>query len=550
VFNFVMKYERLEFPEAVRALAQKAGVIIPETDGRSVEELSRQNALYTAIELATAFFQKNLAEERNGRQAREYLLKRGLSDAMISTLRIGFGPAGWDTLIKTAAQKGIQAETLEKAGLAIARESGGHFDRFRNRIMFPIFDIKSRIIGFGGRVFLPEDTGPKYMNSPETVIYNKSRNLYGLNLTWKDIRDQDQVVIVEGYLDFIVPLQYGIRNIVATLGTSLTQDHIRFLKRYTKNAVVIFDPDKAGELATLRSMDLLLEEDLSVSVVRLSDGFDPDSYVRTHGAEHFTKDIAAARNLFDYKISLLLTKYRKEVIEDKAKIVGEMLPTIARVANAVLRSGYIRSLSQIISIDEEAIWQELKKVRLPGSGGRSAEFGSDAPSARRVTKACVTTEPSKEPAAAALRQAEKVLIGILLDDNSYIAAVRSRLCLDEFRSPALKKIAAFLFTYAEGDGEITLGKLIDRIGDDDVSRMIPELVDATEAVVERSKTLDDCILKIKKENLQEKRTRIQVKIALAQNKEDDEHISLLIAEYQALTNSLRDVEGKASEILQ
>ncbi len=528
VFNFLMKYERLEFPEAVRTLAQRAGVLIPERDGESAQEASLANSLYAVNELASDLFQKTLNEDRVGRQAYSYLIKRGLTEEMIKQFRLGFAPAGWDTLLNLARQKGIPPKDLEKAGLVIAKDNGGYYDRFRNRIMFTIFDVKGRILGFGGRVFLKDDNGPKYMNSPETVIYNKGRNLYGLNFTWKYIRDEDRVIIVEGYLDLICPFLYGIKNIVASLGTSLTQDHIRLLKRYTKNAVVIFDPDKAGELATLRTLDLLLEEDLNVSVVRLPEGLDPDSFVGKFGLDEFKKTVSEAKNLFDYKMSVLTLKYDRSTLENRARIVEEMLPTIARVQNAVLKSGYIKSLAQALLIEEDAIKQELKKVKLNYPSGQSNEADN--------SKERAQVRP--DAGAAAMRQAEKILTGILIDDNSCIETVRQELRIEEFHNPAVRRIVEVLFKCREESRAVTPGKLINYLGGGDIDKLIPELVDSIDAIVDRQKTLKDCILRIKQENLRERRNRIQVEIALAQNKYDDERINRLIAEYQELTKTI------------
>ncbi len=532
VFNFLMKYERLEFPEAVRMLANKAGVLIPDVKTESRQEASLMNSLYAVNELASSFFQDNLKTDKAGREAYNYLTKRGLNAETIKAFKLGYATSGWETLLTFVKQKGVMPDTLEKAGLAISKEGGGHFDRFRNRIMFTILDMKARILGFGGRVFLKEDTGPKYMNSPETPIYNKGRNLYGLNFTWKHIRDEDKVVIVEGYLDLIVPFQYGIRNIVASLGTSLTQDQVRLLRRYTRNAVVIFDPDKAGEIATLRSLDLLLEEGLSVGVVRLPEGLDPDSFVGKYGLQEFKKGIAGAKNLFEYKMSVLFSKYDKTVLEDKAKIVEEMLPTISKVQNAVLQAGYIKNLSDSLSIGEEAIKQELKKARPDYSAGRSKE----------VSESVKMDAPAK-----GFRQSEKILAGLMIDDNNYIKLVREKLCLKDFQDPIIRDIIEILFKHQEGAKGITAGKLINHLENGEACRFIPELVDSVEAVVDRQKTLDDCIIKIKQENLKEKLNRLQVDIVLAQDKADEDKINQLIAECNTLLRSIKAYEGKTQE---
>ena len=531
VFNFLMKYERLEFPEAVRALAQKAGVVIPSQAFDTGTESSSNNRLYAANELAVAYFQKNLKEDKAGRAAYDYLKQRGLSDETINTFKLGYAVSGWDTILNFARQKGVTPDILEKAGLAIQKQDGGYFDRFRNRIMFPIHDMKSRFLGFGGRVFLKEDDGPKYMNSPETSIYNKGRNLYGLNFSWKFIRDFDQAVIVEGYLDLIVPFQLGVKNLIASLGTSLTDDQIRLLGRYTKNAVIIFDPDKAGEFATLRSLDLLIEEDFRVGVVRLPEGFDPDTFIRKHGPDEFRKRIAEAKNLFDYKMSVLVSKYDRTNLEGKAKIVAEMLPTIARIPNAVLKSGYIKSLADNLSIDEEAIRQELKKVKLDYSANRSvSENGSK------------TQAPDKK-----CKQSEKILAGLLMDDNNYVKMVRENLTLEDFKDPVIRNIVEILFRCHEESKAVTPGKLITHLNDSEAQRMIPELVDCIDAIIDKERTLADCVLRIKQDNLKEKLNRLQIEIALAQDRADEDRITKLIAECNILLGDVKAYECQAKE---
>lgn len=540
VFNFLMKYERLEFPEAVRALAQKAGVEIPAQASDTGMEDSFNNRFYAANEIAVMYFQKNLKEDRNGKSAYSYLRQRGLSDETINTFKLGYAVSSWDALLNFARQKNITPDILEKAGLAIQRQeglsagkAGGYFDRFRSRIMFPIADMKSRILGFGGRVFLKEDEGPKYMNSPETSIYNKGRNLYGLNLSWKFIRDADQAIIVEGYLDLIVPFQMGVKNLIASLGTSLTEDHIRLLGRYTKNAIIIFDPDKAGELATLRSLDLLIEEDFRVGVVRLPEGFDPDTFIRKYGPDEFRKRVAEAKSLFDYKMSVLVSQYDRASLEGKAKIVSEMLPTIAKIPNAVLKSGYIRNLADSLSVEEDAIRQELKKVKLDYYAARPApDTGTGSKIDASGTKC---------------KQSEKVLVGLLIDDNNYIKIVRESLALEDFRDPVIKNIIEVLFRCSEESKAITAGKLISHLDNSQAHKLIPELVDCVEAIMDKEKTLADCILKIKQENLKEKLNRLQVEIVLAQNSADEEKITKLISECNILLRSIKTYECKTKE---
>ncbi|MBI4335403.1 MAG: DNA primase [Candidatus Omnitrophica bacterium] len=532
VFNFLMKYERLEFPEAVRALAQKAGIAIPAESSESREQGSLGNKLYAANEVAMAFFQANLSN-KSGAQAYNYLIKRGLSSETIASRGLGLAASGWDPLLNFARQKDIAPDILAKAGLAIEKDGGGYFDRFRNRIMFPIFDIKSRVLGFGGRVCLSQDSGPKYMNSPETSIYNKGRNLYGLNTSWNHIRDADQVVIVEGYFDLILPFQSGVKNMVASLGTSLTEDQIRLLGRYTKNAVIIFDPDRAGEFATLRSLDLLVEEDFRIGVVRLPEGYDPDSFVRQYGAEEFKKRISGAKSLFDYKMSVLVSRHDSSSVEGKAKIVEEMLPTLSRIPNAVLKSGYIKKLTDALSIDEEAVRQELKKIK-PGYSARRDIEGDKRPEEGAFNKKC--------------RQSEKVLAGLLIDDASFIKLAKENLGLEDFSEPDIRTVISVLYEMDSDSKTLTPGKLINCLKDKEAHKLVPGLVDCVEEIVDRERTLMDCILRIKQDNLKEKLNRLQVEIALAQDASDEDKITKLISECNSLLRSIKQYErGQTKE---
>ena len=271
-FNFLMQYERLEFPEAVEALARKAGVNLPKDQKQDQRAVSLITQLYKINELAADFYAHNLISSQ-GSSARSYFLKRGLKDETIKTFNLGFAHDRWDLLINYLRAKGISLSLLEKAGLVLAKEGGGYYDRFRNRLIFPILDIKSRVLGFGARVL--GDALPKYMNSPETPIYIKGKNVYGLNFAHEAIREEDAVVVVEGYLDFIIPYQAGVHNIVASLGTAFTPDQAKLLKRYTHNVVMVYDADKAGELASLRSLDIFIDEDMNVKVASLPLGSDP-----------------------------------------------------------------------------------------------------------------------------------------------------------------------------------------------------------------------------------------------------------------------------------
>ncbi len=517
-YSFLMKYERLEFPEAVEMLAKKVGVQLPIVSSESSLKESNLNKqlyqqLYQANELASIYYHK-LLETEEGKRGLFYLRKRGLKDETIAKFKLGYAHNAWDGLLNFARSKGFKLEILERAGLIIPREGGGHFDRFRDRVIFPILEVRGKVIGFGGRA-LNEESLPKYMNSPETAVYSKGRHLYGLNFALEHIKEIDFVIIVEGYLDLITPHQFGLKNIVSSLGTALTTEQIRLLKRYTKDVVMVYDADQAGEAASLRGLDLLIEEGLNVKVVNLPQGFDPDDYVRQKGISNFQEEIKAARDLFGYKLNLLVTKYNPKSLEDKIKIINEMLPTISKVENAVLKSCYIKSLSESLSVAEESLLIELKKVKEKTYRNLSDE---DRASFIRLD----------------VKPAEKLILRLMLEDNEFIRECKERLVLADFQSPNAKKIAEVLFEFNSQNKKISPNKLINYFRDDRTSQLVSSLIASDEEIIDRKKTFEDCIKRVKKDGRENRLKTIENEIKSIQASKDETRLEKLMAESNRL----------------
>ena len=513
-FKFLMRYERLEFLEAVQTLAKKAGVSLPEIHKQDSETTSLITQLYKINELAASFYENSLDLSPGQGQAKDYLLKRGLTSESIKRFKLGVAADKWDALISHLRLKSISLSLLEKAGLILAKESGGYYDRFRNRIMFPIFDIKSRVLGFGARVL--DDTLPKYVNSPETLIYTKGKNLYGLNFVRDSIREKDFAVVVEGYLDFIIPYQEGLKNIVASLGTALTLEQVRLLKRYTHNVVMVYDADAAGELATLRSLDIFIEEEMNVRVVSLSKGFDPDLFVRRNGPESFKEKIDGACNLFDYKLGVLKSRYDSKEIEGKAKISSLMLETIAKLKNAVLKSEYIKKLAQDLDIGEDALLQEIKKVKeqRPYVDSRDA-----------LNKKTLNINPT-----------EKLLIKLMLEETEFVERIRKSLEPADFQDERISRIVSIMFDIAAQGKNIEPHLLINYLGDEDIAQIVCESMFMPEdlSVQHKEKIIDDCVERLKSKKLRLKRQHLHDQIKIAQNSGDEERLSRLIEEFHYL----------------
>jgi len=512
-FNFLMQYERLEFPEAVEILAKKSGVILPQTAGHDEKIISLTTQLYKINELAALFYQ-NILNSAAGNHAKSYLLKRGLKEETIKAFKLGLAPDKWDGLINYLRAKSVSLSFLEKAGLVLTKDGGGYYDRFRNRLIFPIADIKARILGFGARVL--DETLPKYVNSPETPIYTKGKNLYGFNFAKDTIRDEDSVVIVEGYLDFILPYQEGFKNILASLGTALTLEQVRFIKRYTSNVVMVYDPDKAGELATLRTLDIFIEEGINVKVVSLPEGLDPDLFVRKNGIEEFKTSILQAESLFDYKLKILKKRYNAREIEGKAKISSEMLATITKFKNEVLKSEYLKRLAEELSIREESLWQELAKIKEPKL---SSNFN----------------QPLAKKLPLSINPTEKLLIKLMLQEADLINRVKDNLEPADFRDERVSGIVSAMFELIDQGKEIEPNKLMNCIESDEALQIIRESTFMPEiSEGDKEKIIDDCIRRLKSERLKFKREQLHDEIKAAQVMGDDEKLNRLMQQFHDL----------------
>ena len=514
-FNFLMQYERLEFLEAVEILAKKAGVALPETQRQDAKTVSLITQLYKINELAALFYEYNL-NSSGGAAAKHYLLKRGLKEETIKLFHLGYALDKWEALINHLRSANISLSLLEKAGLILAKEGGGYYDRFRQRIIFPILDIKSRPIAFGARVL--DDALPKYINSPETPIYIKGRNLYGLILAKDAIIENDCVAVVEGYLDFILPYQEGLKNIVASLGTAFTTEQARLLKRYTHNVVMVYDADKAGELATLRTLDIFIEEGINVRVVSLPERFDPDLFVRKNGIQDFKEKIKQAENLFDYKLRILKSRYNLKEIEGKANIASEMVPTINKFKNAVLKSEYIKRLAEELNVKEDALWQELSKIK---------EDKTYADLTEAKPKRVLNINPT-----------EKLLMKLMLEETGVISRIKEMLEPADFQDERISRMVSVMFDLIEQGKDIAPNKLINYLQGEDISQVMCESMFMPEALNQnREEVIDDCVQRLKSERLRIKKQHLHEEIKTAQHLGDEERLHRLIEEFHHLVTS-------------
>ncbi|MGE0858004.1 MAG: DNA primase [Gammaproteobacteria bacterium] len=366
--GFLMKYRNLEFPEAIEELAGLAGMEVPQ-EARS-QRPSNNRELYDVLEQARAFYEAQLRQSGERDVAVNYLKKRGLSGEVAKAFRLGFAPSGWRNLIDALTARGLSETQLERAGLAIKRDRGGYYDRFRERVMFPIHDRRGRVIGFGGRVI--ESGEPKYLNSPETEVFHKGRELYGLHEALAADRKLARLVVVEGYLDVVALHQFGLPQAVATLGTAVTREHLELLFRQVPEVVFCFDGDAAGKRAAWRALEIALplqEGNRAVRFAFLPDGHDPDSAVREYGAEGFFK-AARVFGLTDYLLDTLKQDVDLSTGDGRARLVEQAKPYLLQIPSQSHRATAVRGLVDLSKFDDELIRRELGLAGARSAGPR------------------------------------------------------------------------------------------------------------------------------------------------------------------------------------
>lgn len=512
--SFLMKYERLEFKEAIKTLAKLAGVPIQFEEKESDKEESYISELYRINEIAGDFYQNYLIKNINSGLAK-YLESRKLNKESLKKFKIGLAPNQWDGLINYLRAKSINLKLIEKTGLIIPKENGGFYDRFRNRLIIPICDPKNRIIAFGARSL--DQNLPKYINSPETRIFIKGKNLFGLNLAKDSIRESDFCIITEGYFDVIMPMQEGLSNIVCSSGTALTNEQIRLLKRFTKNVVVIYDSDTAGQIATLRSLDLFLEEDMHVKVVDLPKGYDPDLFARKLGIAKLKKLIDSSLDIFDYKLNVLSRIWDVKKINEKSKIAMEMLTTIKRIKNEVLKSEYIKLLSERINVKEESLLKEIAKINL-----RQNTYTQASPE-KNITYA--------------YPKAEMMLIKLVLDDSNITSNLRGFLSPADLQDQRLQKILALIFNLQDSHGQLKPNQIINYLEDEKSINLVSELTSEETLAFkseDRNNILADCIKRIKTNSINLQCQNLHSKIKDAQSSGDIECVNRLMNEFNLL----------------
>ena len=359
VFNFVMEMERVSFPDAIKLVAEKSGVPLPKLIDDSRFEARRLES-EEVVELnkwALEWWEQQLESSGEARIARDYLLRREITEETRKTFRLGYAPDSWDALSLYLRQKGASQDQVDRSGLVVKKEEGGSYDRFRGRLIFPVMDIQGKPIAFGGRTLRDEDA--KYINSPETAAYVKGRNLFGLNLTRDEIRRGGFAILVEGFLDLIVPYQFGIRNVVASLGTALTADQVKLLSRFARKVVLNYDGDNAGVQAAKKAIEILLAEDLEVKILVLPDNSDPDEFIRKSGVLEYQRQRGEAQPHIQFVIDQAVRDRKLSNPADKEAAIDEVLPYIRAVRSRIQKREYFDIAMDSLRINDATLRREL-----------------------------------------------------------------------------------------------------------------------------------------------------------------------------------------------
>lgn len=521
VFNFVMEIERVSFPEAIRIVADKVGMPLPKMVDDSRFEARRQEA-DDVIQLnswAMDWWQQQLESSKEARIAREYLVQRELTEETQKTFRLGYAPDSWDALSTYLRQKGATQEQIDRSGLVVPKdeERVRSYDRFRGRLIFPVLDVQNRPIAFGGRALKPDDNA-KYINSPETAAYVKGRNLFGLNLTRDEIRRQGFAILVEGFLDLIVPFQAGVRNVVASLGTALTGEQAKLLSRFARKVVVNYDGDRAGVQAAKKSIEILLSEDIEVKVLVLPDNADPDEFIRKFGVTEYQQRRAQAKPHIQFVIENALRDRSLHRPADKAEAVEEVLPYIRAVNSRIQKREYFDMAMDSLGIDRENI----------NTSTWRRELWQAVRDNRPVRSSAVQVAAKQKKVSAA----EQRLLGLLLADANLRHQVLPMLKKEDYEDLATAPLFEALLALDREGTEIDFDALISKTEGDEFAASVVPMVMMNSSLHGSNEhyVAEECVSTFRRMKIEHRIEELKLELVAAERENDQEKIVRLVTE--------------------
>ncbi len=518
VFTLVMEKESLSFPEAMRSLAQRYNLSIPQQNRLSPQLAKLEEHIFKINENALAFFRKNLFRTAEGERALHYLKKRGVTDQTAQELKIGYALNSWNSLLSFFEGKGEGAKILEKAGLVLYNEKkNSYYDRFRARIIFPIFSLTGKVVAFGGRTISNEE--PKYLNSPDTPVYSKGKLLYGLNFCKESIRKEGEAILVEGYTDFLSLYQAGIKNVAASLGTSLTPDQVSLALRFAPRMIISYDGDSAGRNAALRAIPICFERGAEVRALTLPPEVDPDNFIKSHGAEAFKSLVQKSIPGLRFLIDSLLQGGKAESPEEKARIARAVVMEVEKIPDSIIRSEYLKQVSEYLLVDEGLIRRMIQEPRPEGKPEEREAF----------------------------LPAEKRLLQILLEEEKIAPYVFEEIKEEYFNGLKSKPIFIALRDCFKNDIRPTFQELKQKIEPSLSSSLSKALLEK-----EQPPTVEEafeCLNALRQLSLENRSRELQIEIAKSERNGEKEKVDSLLVEMAKIKKQLLDLSQRNYENL-
>lgn len=499
-FTFLMRHEGISFLESVKFLAQRAGIRL-EYEKRNEAEVKETEALFYVNDFAARFFLESLTSPQ-GNYAMDYLKNRGFNLDEIKAFGLGYAPAGWDNFIQHAKKEAIDLQLLLRAGLILPKDDGSFYDRFRDRVMFNIWNLSGRVVAFAGRKLNDKDDSPKYINSPETAVYQKGKLLYGLYQNRDEIRKQDRAIFVEGYTDLVSLVSNDIKNVVATSGTALTEDQARLIGRYTKNVVLMYDSDTAGSAATLRGADVLLENGIEVFINNLPEGHDPDSFVKENARLGVLEHLEKAKPLFEFKLEKVLLHPPESRIDS----IRSIIQSLAKIKDSIQRSLLLRRVSEKLEIHEKVLWDELEPIlrQKRRSASYRSKIGQKLAELSKISKT-VKKEVAVED-----------LVRILIHAWESADFIFNNLNIEDIEESKMLPLLKFMKNHHRSGKHPQESDIINFFNDIDISSFVVNALNEDWEDMDVMRWATDCIAVIKIEKIRAQIEAIREQIRLAQ----------------------------------
>jgi len=545
VINYVMKIEKLEFIEAVKWLAERKGIALPDSVNSEKEKQKKEyrENLYGLQQCAAKFFYKQLLSD-SGKNALGYLFSRGLDLKIIKTFGLGYALDSWNATTDFLIEQGYQRDLIIQSGLAIDNK-GRVYDRFRNRIIFPIIDYRDRVIGFGGRVL--GDGLPKYLNSPESPVFDKSNTLFGINLI-KRLRPLDSIIVVEGYMDVITLYQYGIKNVVASLGTSLTEGQAKLLRRFSKDIYIAYDGDSAGQQATLRGLDILKNAGCNVRVICFPQGMDPDELLRTKGREYFLKLMDNSLSLVEYKLDCLQKELDLNDEEAKIAFATKAADILSEVENMLERDVYIQRVTSLTGFKTEMLYRqiELLENKKGLKGVKRNIVGNN-----RHIEVMRKPEVGTGVLIPVDIKAEQSLVWLMAQNERLAKKIIQKMNGIEFLNEIHRQIKDIVCHLLEENKEVSPAQILTFVTDEDIVRQMVEIFNMEMEYDNIDKYISDCIEELVCRELEAQRNNLMERIMQMeqQNSFDINEYNRLLEEISILTQRVKMGRNRKEEVV-